>query len=209
MAKETPQALLLQAMRRRTKLSFGGRGAYAVESLESGQFSMREIRQEYSRLRDIMRKRLTRLEASEEWAHGELKNTPVSLRMENYPTLREMRSERDIIEKLRDIAQAVESPLSTITGLEEVRSQSLKTLYEHFPEAEGVVTEENFREFGEFMEFVHTVTKNRGFYNNEEMIALFGHHIKKGTKFESLKRSFYRWIEKQEKQVSQIPEVKR
>lgn len=209
MANETPEALLLQAMRRKTKLSFGGRGAYAVESLESGQFSMQEIRQEYSRLRDIMRKRLTRLEASEEWAHGELKKTPVSLRIENYPTLREMRSERDVIEKLRDIAQAVESPLSTITGLEELRARSLETLYSNFPEAEDVITEENFREFGEFMEFVHTVTKNRGFYNDEEAIALFGHHIKKGTKFASLKRAFYRYLEKQEKQVKSIPEVKR
>ena len=71
--------LTLQAMRRKTKLSFGGRGAYAVESLESGQFSQQEIRKEYSRLRDIMRKRTQRLEASEEWRHTSRENIPASL----------------------------------------------------------------------------------------------------------------------------------
>ena len=80
--------LTLQAMRRKTKLAFGGRGAYAVESLESGQFSEQEIRKEYSRLRDIMRKRMQRLEASEEWRHTSRESTPASLNYENYPSLR-------------------------------------------------------------------------------------------------------------------------
>lgn len=201
--------LTLQAMRRKTKLSFGGRGAYAVESLESGQFSEQEIRREYSRLRSIMNKRLSRLESSSEWQHTSREETPVSLSMKNYPKLKDLENPRDVAEKLRDLAAAIESPLSTFTGLEQVRSRSLETLHENYPETEGIVTEENFKEFTQFMNKVHKVTKARGFYNDEEMIALFGQHVKKKTKYGSLIRSFYRYMEKQEAQVDKIPPIRR
>ena len=199
--------LTLQAMQSKTKLAFGGRGAYAVESLESGQFTEQEVRREYSRLRSIMKKRLERLEASEEWRHGE--TTPESLKMESYPTLKEMKSQRDVVEALRNLAQAVESPLSTITGLTQVRERSLRSLHESYPETVDIVTEENFREFGEFMEYTRTVTGNRKFYNDEEYIALFGEHMKKGSSMEDLKKAFDVYIDTQMGKVNQIPEVKR
>jgi hypothetical protein len=41
------------------------------------------------------------------------------------------------------------------------------------------------------------------------MIALFGEHVKKKTKYGSLIRAFYRYIAKQEAQVNKIPEVRR
>lgn len=201
--------LTLQAMRRKTKLSFGGRGAYAVESLESGQFSEHEIRKEYSRLRDIMRKRTQRLEASEEWRHISRESTPASLNYENYPSLRELKSQRDVIEKLRDLAQAIESPLSTITGLQQVRARSLESLHETYPETAEFVTEETYREFGEFMELVRTTVGNRKYYNDEEVLALFGEHVRTGSSKADLEAAFKAYQAGISGQVNNIPEVKR
>lgn len=219
MAKNTT-GLTLQALRRKTKLSFGGRGAYEIESLESGQFTEAEIRQEYSRLRSTMKKRLERLEASE-WSH-EGRTTPKSLSMESYPTLKELGSMANVRKALKELATAIESPLSTKTGLEQLRDRSLETLYAHYPEMKpkydentgellqkAVIGEENFIEFGDFMDYARKTMGDRKLYSNEEWIALFGEHVKKESSFEDLKQAFDAWLDVQVKKADKIPEVKR
>ena len=191
---------------RRAKLAFGERGAYEVESLESGRFSQKELRQEYSRLRGIVNKRIGRLEASE-WLTSE-GNVPYNLRREYYPALKDIKDERQLVLKLRELATVVESRRSTIYGLEDIREESVKTM-----QAEGYdwVTKENWKEFSEFMKKARTMAAGR-IFDSDEAVAIFANapSTKRGTKNKNaLRTAFKSYLDTLDQQVESIPEVKR
>lgn len=191
---------------RRAKLAFGERGAYSIESLESGRFSTKELRQEYSRLRGIVSKRITRLEASEfVTSEG---TAPYNLRKENYPVLKELRDERELAIKLRELASVVESPRSRIYGLEQIREQSVQTMQE---EGYDWVTEENWQEFSEFMKKARSMAHGRWF-DSDRAVEIFENapKTKKGTANKNeLRKAFKTYLDTLDQQVENIPEVKR
>lgn len=88
----------------------------------------RELRQEYTRLRDIAQKRIKRLLASEfsesqtakKWAKG-------------VPRLSDMRSKSDIAYGLSDLSSFLESPYSTLTGQRDTRAKQRATLEKRYP----------------------------------------------------------------------------
>ena len=191
---------------RRAKLAFGERGAYSIESLESGRFSTKELRQEYSRLRGIVSKRISRLEASE-WLTSE-GTVPYNLRKEYYPALKDLRDERELAIKLRELATVVESPRSRIYGLEQIREQSVKTMQE---EGYDWVTEENWRDFSEFMKKARSMAHGRWF-DSDRAVEIFENapKTKKGTANKNeLRKAFKTYLDTLDQQVENIPEVKR
>ncbi len=88
----------------------------------------RELRQEYTRLRDIAQKRIKRLLASEfsgsqtanKWAKG-------------VPRLSDMKSKSDIAHGLSDLSSFLESPYSTLTGQRDARAKQRATLERRYP----------------------------------------------------------------------------
>ena len=191
---------------RRAKLAFGERGAYSIESLESGRFTTKELRQEYSRLRGIVSKRITRLEVSE-FATPEV-TVPYNLRKEYSPALTELRDERELVIKLRDLATVVESPRSRIYGLEQIREQSVTPM-----QTEGYewVTEENGQDFSEFMKKAWSMAKGRKF-DSDRAVEIFENapKTKKGkANKNALRKAFKAYLDTLDQQIENIPEVKR
>lgn len=186
---------------RRAKLAFGSRGAYSVESLESGQFSEQELRKEYSRLRSIALKRFQRLKTSE-FSTGE--KVPYNYRAEQYPTLKEL-DEGELVFKLRDLAAVVSSRRSTIYGLQDIRRESVETIQE-----KGVewVTEKNWQSFADFMKQTREMTIGRMF-DSDRAVDIFVESTYSGGTSETLRESYQAYLDKMDAQVDTIPEVKR
>ena len=88
----------------------------------------RELRNEYTRLRDIAQKRIKRLLASEfsgsqtanKWAKG-------------VPRLSDMRSKSDIAHGLSDLSSFLESPYSTLTGQRDIKAKQRAMLERRYP----------------------------------------------------------------------------
>lgn len=88
----------------------------------------RELRQEYTRLRDIAQKRIKRLLASEfsgsqtanKWAKG-------------VPRLSDMRTKSDIAHGLSDLSSFLESPYSTLTGQRDIKAKQRAMLEKRYP----------------------------------------------------------------------------
>ena len=88
----------------------------------------RELRQEYTRLRDIAQKRIKRLLASEfsgsqtanKWAKG-------------VPRLSDMRTKSDIAHGLSDLSSFLESPYSTLTGQRDIKAKQRAMLEQRYP----------------------------------------------------------------------------
>lgn len=180
------------------------RGAYSIESLRAGIHTEQEMRAEYGRLRSILAARARRIEASGEF---EYRIVPYNMKLDRYKKLSEIprgpEGQRALIYGLRELAAAVESPLSSVTGLREARKQSLETLHEH---KYTFVTEENYEQFGRFMELARIMGMNR-LYDSKRVAGQYkGYKEEKLTETEMLDR-FQEWVNQQPaaKQVNQIP----
>lgn len=109
------------------------------------QLTDKNLREEYSRLRSIAVKRLQRL-GNSEW-----NDTDLYLRSKNkFKKLKEIKTNRELRFLLSDLHNFLESPRSSVTGLDKIRKQSLDTLHRH---GYDFVTKKNFRDFGRFMEW--------------------------------------------------------
>lgn len=180
------------------------RGAYSIESLKSGIHSEAELRAEYSRLRGVLRARAGRIEASEEFTG---RTIPYNMRLDRYKSLTEIprgpEGQRALIYGLRELAAAVESPMSSLTGLRGVREKSLETFREH---GYTFVNKENYEQFGRFMELARVMGMNR-LYDSKRVAEQYrGYKEQKLTETEMLDR-FQTWINEQPaaRQVNQIP----
>lgn len=180
------------------------RGAYSIESLKSGIHSEAELRAEYSRLRSVLRARAGRIEASEEFTG---RTIPYNMRLDRYKPLSEIprgpEGQRALIFGLRELATAVESPMSSLTGLRGIRKKSLETLKEH---GYTFVNKENYEQFGRFMELARVMGMNR-IYDSKRVAEQYkGYKAEKLTETEMLDR-FQAWVDQQPaaKKASQYP----
>lgn len=180
------------------------RGSYSIESLKSGIHTEKEMREEYGRLRNILRSRAKRIEESGEFTG---RTIPYNMRLDRYKSLSEIpkgeEGQRALIYGLRELAAAVESPLSSLTGLRGVREKSLETLREH---GYTFVNKENYEQFGRFMELARVMGMNR-IYDSKRVAEQYkGYKAERLTETEMLDR-FQAWVDQQPaaQQVNQIP----
>lgn len=111
---------------------------------EGGKEAEKEIRKEYTRLRDIAQKRLKRM-GSTMWAETQTYKRNVN----HYPKLKDIQSPSELAARLSDLSRYIEAQTSTVSGLEQQMKKSLKTLHEN---GYSFVTRENYLDFGKFME---------------------------------------------------------
>ena len=110
--------------------------------LEAGK--QKEVRKEYTRLRDIAQKRLKRLEKAG------LTNTAIyQSNYKRFKKLKDIKSNSELASRLSDLARFIRDPRSTKKKLFEIRDKSLKTLHSH---GYKFVNKENYYEFAKFME---------------------------------------------------------
>ena len=113
--------------------------------LEAGGDLERQVRKEYTRLRDISQKRLKRLSAAG------YENTDVYQKnVKHYPKLKDIKSKSELAQRLSDLSRFVGSSQSTVSGLKEREKKVLKTLKKS---GYKYVNEFNLSYFGEFMEY--------------------------------------------------------
>lgn len=112
--------------------------------LETGGDLAKQVRKEYTRLRDISQKRLKRLAAA-----GYTDTEVYQRNYKHYPKLKDIKSKSELAQRLSDLSRFVGSSQSTVKGIKERNKQTLETLKEH---GYSFVNESNLRDFGDFME---------------------------------------------------------
>ena len=100
------------------------------------------IREEYSRLRSIARKRLERLERLEPDSYAYRHNVGV------YKPLKEL-TQTEVIKLLPELAQFIAAKTGTVTGIREARLKAIEKLQEHGYEQ---INESNYKTFASWME---------------------------------------------------------
>lgn len=100
------------------------------------------IREEYSRLRSIARKRLERLEKLEPDSYAYRHNVGV------YKPLKEL-TQTEVTKLLPELAQFIAAKTGTVTGIREARLKAIEKLQEHGYEQ---INESNYKTFAAWME---------------------------------------------------------
>lgn len=119
------------------------KAAYDSYALRHGSMTLKQQREEYSRLRSIAVKRLKRFEGTE-WEDS---LTYVS-NVNAYPKLREIAAS-DLPYKLNQLQRFIIAEAGTVSGLKRIRDRNIQTLREHGYTA---VNRGNYKQFTEFME---------------------------------------------------------
>lgn len=154
-----------------------------------------EIHAEYTRLRDIMNKRLSRLEKYypeskyiAKWEQGIPKLADYK-RMKNQAEAR-----ADLAYNLRMLAKDVASKMTTVRGQQRFEKQSIGTLHEH---GYDFVTRENFRDFYEYMNEMRAIAGSMA-YDSEQFAEFFGDMTKLAEKREmsvsAVREDFGKWL---------------
>lgn len=155
------------------------------------QLTDRNLREEYSRLRSIAVKRLQRL-GNSEW-----NDTDLYLRSKNkFKKLKDIKNERELRYLFSDLHYFLESPRSSVTGLDKIRRQSLDTLHAHGYE---FVTKKNFREFGRFMEWAREHAQAY-MYDSERVANTFNEiSVKRNLSQQEIESAFRSWSRRERK----------
>lgn len=110
------------------------------------QHTEKELRKEYSRMRDTAQKRLKRLKA------GGFDTTAVyKLNVNRYKKLKNIGSKKDLISRMSDMYRFLSSEASKLGGMHKIEEHRIKELHEG---GYTWVNQTNIKEFGTFMNFI-------------------------------------------------------
>lgn len=152
---------------------------------EADILSPEELRKEYSRLRQIANKRLSRFEGTPYTETQAYKRNAGK-----YVPLKDIKTERELKYLLYDVARFVDAKSGSISGIKEIERKTLETAKER---GLTFLNEKNLRDFGEFME----ECRSKGYakiYGSERCAELFGTISKKGMNPEEVKADFNFWM---------------
>ena len=153
----------------------------------------KEIRKEYTRLRDILQKRIKTIQKSEFSGQGIAGQFPQGL-----PKLAEIRPE-DLPYLLQQAATAINSSSGSLKGLRHRRSETIKSLQER---GYTNIDESNISSFARFME----ESRERGLdrvYGSDTIATLYDTTIAIGVSPEEVMQDFTWWVDN----VEDIEEV--
>lgn len=128
-------------------------------------WNAKEVRQEYSRLRSIYRKRYERLIASKYSDIGLVKERPIS----RYKPIRQIESNYELYHLLSELATIVSSDL-TVSGLKKREKEKIEHINNVF--GVGLKTHEDLLNFGKFMEQVRDFESDR-IYDSDFAVELY------------------------------------
>lgn len=155
------------------------------------QLTERNLREEYSRLRSIAVKRLQRL-GNSEW-----NDTDLYLRSKNkFKKLKDIKNERELRYLFSDLHYFLESPRSSVTGLDKIRKQSLDTLHQH---GYDFVTKKNFRDFGRFMEWAREHAQAYMYDSDRVANAYNEFAVKRNLSQQEIESAFRAWSRRERK----------
>lgn len=155
---------------------------YYPEALQN--YSERELRREYSRLRDVAQKRLGRLKQSE------FAGSPtVKYNEGRFVKLSEVQNKQDLTHLLSDITRFLTASKGSVSGMKETRRKSIESLHDS---GLTFVNENNFSEFTDFMEWL------KDFYPHgypSKALQVFEEAQEKRIDLETVKTNFDTYME--------------
>lgn len=147
---------------------------------------LKEVRKEYTRLRDISQKRLKRLKAA-----GYEETEIYQRNYKHYPLLKNIKTNSELAQRLSDLSRFIESRRSTIKGIKDQRTQSIQTLHEH---GYDFVNDRNYQDFVRFMESYRDNLLDME-YDSGDAAELFGVAEKHKIEPEKMQNDFEFWLE--------------
>lgn len=159
--------------------------------LEAGGSLEREVRKEYTRLRDISQKRLKRLAAA-----GYTDTEVYQKNVSHYPKLKDIKSKSELSQRLSDLSRFIASSQSTVKGIKEREKKVLEKLHEH---DFNFVTESNLSDFGEFMELYRDSMADMEGYDSGDAAELYSVVEKHKLDPEKVAEAFDFYLENLEK----------
>ena len=175
------------------KLSFGAIEHYNPQYL-ANNYTTYEIRKEYSRIRAISVKRLTRL------AKGGFGETSAyKYNVFNTKKLSEL-TEKQIPLALSQLARFLDNPLSTVTGQKAQRKQKIEKLQSYGYD----VNEKNFQSFVDFMELLSQQAIDLQ-YDSEAVVELWESTRDKVSPAK-IAKDLESWLENRYK-ISELPSI--
>ena len=160
---------------------------YLPNNTLSGTISQKDIRSEYTRLRDIAQKRIKRLGVSE-WSSTELYRKYAG----GFPKLSEIVNQTNLSYQLAALSKFVAAKTTTVTGLKQQRSKALKSLKQH---GYGFVNVQNYNRFGQFMEEYRQKTLGRKQKPSDQVADLYFQTERLGMDPKTVERDFNYWLE--------------
>lgn len=167
--------------------------------LEAGGSLEREVRKEYTRLRDISQKRLKRLAAA-----GYTDTDVYKKNVSHYPKLKDIKTKSELAQRLSDLSRFIASSQSTVKGLKEREKKVLQTLKKS---GYKYVNEFNLSDFGEFMEYYRDAMYDME-YDSGDAADLYTVVEKNKLDPEKVKEDFGFWLENIE-EAKKIRKAKR
>lgn len=128
-----------------------------------GEFSLKEARAEYSRLRKIAEKRLKRMAES---PYG--KSAAYRRYKDAFEPLPRSASEERVRKKLSEVARFTEKKLGSISGAREVEQSQIEALQEH---GYDWINKDNIQTFNDYMARIMKFTAAKN-YDSEEIVDL-------------------------------------
>ena len=152
-------------------------------------WNAKEVRQEYSRLRSIYRKRYERLIASKYSDIRLVKERPIR----RYKPIREIESNYELYHLLSELATIVSSDL-TVSGLKKREKEKIEHINDVY--GVGLKTHDDLLNFSEFMEQVRDFASDRIYdsdfavelysegenLSNKKLLELYNEFLKTGTR---------------------------
>lgn len=136
----------------KVKLSFPAAN-YTPSGLMS--HSEKELRKEYTRLRDIAQKRLKRIRNSR-FADSDV----LAYNEGRYIPLKAVTSKTELTHLLTDLNKFINATRGTLSGLKDVEKRTIESLHES---GYNFVNKDNIKDFGNYMEWV------RSFYKSSQL----------------------------------------
>lgn len=145
----------------------------------------REARREYQRLRRVALKRIARLEKSEYKSDYIVKRGK-----DRFSPSSQIVSLSALSRSLSDVRHFLESPQSSIIGRRETEARTIKTLRRH---GYKFVTEDNFKQFGEFMDAARMKAGGK-LLASDRVADLYGQSERKAISADELLRDYKYWV---------------
>ena len=144
-----------------------------------------DMAREYSRLRSIAQKRLSRL-AGSEYAESSLYKEY----MDGFDTVREVRTAGELSEALANVARFLRSSGSTLTGAAKVKAMTLDKLHER---GYNFVNNDNYWQYTRFMDYARGMLSDE-LWNSEYVNDFFERAQEAGASESQMKRWFKHWV---------------
>lgn len=159
------------------------------EYMKTGKKAKAEVRKEYTKLRDIAQKRLKRFSGTM-W-----ERTKTYKKYANkFKKLSDIKSESELASRLSELSNFIESSYSTISSQAQIMEKSLAKLHE---DEYFFVNEENYIDFGEFMEEYRDQMLDEQ-YDSDQAAETFNELERHRVDPRSVKENFEYWLANKE-----------